>query len=353
MKIAVLISGGVDSSVALALLKEQGYDVTAFYLKIWLEDELSSLGTCPWQEDLRYVTATCDQLSVPLEIVSLQQEYWDHIVTYTIAEVKAGRTPNPDIFCNAKVKFGFFLQHIDTGYEKVATGHYAQSVQHGTQWLLKKSPDAIKDQTYFLSYLRQEQLARSMFPIGHLAKKQVREYAHSLNLPAKDRKDSQGICFLGKFKFSEFIRHHLGEQRGDLIEFESGKKIGTHNGFWYYTSGQRQGIGLAGGPWYVVDKNIDENLVFISRTYYTSDKIRRSFYLQDVNWFLGGIPEKKELSVKIRHGVSAYKCGIELYKNGMLAVNLSDNDQGIAPGQFAVFYDDDDCLGGGIIRTCL
>ena len=244
MKVAVLVSGGVDSSVALQLLKSQGYDVTAFYLKIWLEDELSYLGDCPWENDLSFVKQVCEQLDVPLEVVSLQKEYKDEVVAYTIAEVKAGRTPNPDILCNQRIKFGLFLDKIDPSFEKIASGHYAQvCVKDGIVELLQ-SPDPIKDQTYFLSHLSQQQLKRVMFPIGHMQKSELRALAHEFNLPNKDRKDSQGICFLGKFKFSDFIRHHLGMQTGKMIESETGTVMGNHDGFWFYTIGQRQGLGL-------------------------------------------------------------------------------------------------------------
>lgn len=354
MKVAVLVSGGVDSSVALALAKQQGHDVTAFYLKIWLEDELSSLGECPWEEDLNHVRAVCAQLDVPLEIIPLQQEYWDHVVSYTIAQVKAGRTPNPDVFCNQKVKFGFFLQKIDPSYEKIATGHYAQLHQEGSVYFLKESPDPIKDQTYFLAYLRQDQLARCMFPIGHLTKPQVRAVAQKLDLPNKDRKDSQGICFLGKFKFSEFIQHYLGQRVGSLIEWETKKKIGEHHGFWFYTIGQRQGLGLAGGPWYVVNKDPDKNIVYVSRNYYAEDKIRNTFEIQEINWFAGHVPDNQEmLMVKIRHGAHKYPCVIQEFVDERqrygVRVTLSGSDQGIAPGQFAVFYKGDLCLGSGII----
>ena len=248
MKIAVLLSGGVDSSLALRLLHDQGHDVTAFYLKIWLEDETSFLGTCPWQEDVTYAQTVCDQIGVPLEIVPLQKEYYETVVSYTLAEIKAGRTPNPDVFCNAFIKFGLFYDYIDQSFDRVATGHYAQVCHHEGQTELIASPDPVKDQTYFLAYLNQKQLSRALFPIGHLYKEQVRELAHQYDVPAKDRRDSQGICFLGKLKFQEFIRHYLGDRPGDLIEFETGKKLGTHKGFWYHTIGQRQGSGLAGRP---------------------------------------------------------------------------------------------------------
>ncbi|MCK5633269.1 tRNA 2-thiouridine(34) synthase MnmA, partial [bacterium] len=338
MKIAVLLSGGVDSSVALRLLQKQGHDVTAFYLKIWLEDELSYLGSCPWEGDLQQAQAVCDQAQVPLKIISLQKEYWDYVVSYTIAEIKAGRTPNPDVFCNKLIKFGFFLEKIDKSFEKIASGHYAQVIKVGDSYQLHCAPDPIKDQTYFLSYLSQEQLSRLLFPIGHLQKEQVRELAQEFDLPNKDRKDSQGICFLGKLKFSEFIKHHLGEQPGNLVEFESKKTVGKHKGFWFYTFGQRQGIGLAGGPWYVVAKNIKKNIVYISRNYYSDDKRRDNFFVSNLHWISGTAPEKKQLLVKLRHGKKFHQCEIEFQGEKLLGVRLKERDQGIAPGQFAVFY---------------
>lgn len=353
MKIAVLISGGVDSSVALRLLKEQGHDITAFYLKIWLEDELSFLGTCPWEEDLAYVRAVCEQIQVPLEVISLQQEYWDEVVQYTIAEVKAGRTPNPDMLCNQRIKFGAFLKKIDDSFDKVATGHYAQVMIQDGLAQLHTSPDLIKDQTYFLAHLNQQQVARSLFPIGHLDKKQVRALAHEFNLPTKERKDSQGICFLGKLKFSEFLKFHLGERTGNLIEYETGTIVGQHPGFWYYTHGQRQGLGLAGGPWYVVSKNPDANIVYISRQYYTPEKSRDSFEVGSLHWISGTKPNVSHLSVKIRHGQQLYPCTIDFDENNHAVVRLNDHDQGIAPGQFAVFYEGDHCLGTGVIQRSL
>lgn len=359
MKIAVLVSGGVDSSVALRLLRDQGYDITAFYLKIWLEDELSFLGTCPWEEDLAYVRAVCEQAGVPLEVVSFQKEYWNRVVSYTLAEIKQGRTPNPDVMCNQQVKFGAFYDYIGNQFDKVATGHYAQVgliPSYGTQVLLYRSPDAIKDQTYFLSQINQEQLNRALFPIGHLAKEAVREHAQRYDLLNKNRKDSQGICFLGKLKFSDFIRYHVGDQPGALIEYETGKQIGEHKGFWYYTIGQRQGLGLSGGPWYVVSKDVATNSVFISRLYHDPYKARDIFTVSSLNLFGNtSIKNGQEFIIKMRHGPHDHQGHISLLENGDIKVQLSDRDQGIAPGQFAVFYEKYDdkiiCRGGGVISS--
>lgn len=353
MKVAVLVSGGVDSSVALRLLKDQGHEITAFYLKIWLEDELATLGTCPWEDDLSYVRNVCEAAQVPLEVISLQKEYWDHVVSYTIDEIKKGRTPNPDMFCNKTVKFGFFFDKIDASYEKIATGHYAKTVTNNGLTQLHSAPDLVKDQTYFLAYVNQQQLSRIIFPLGDFNKVQVRELAHEFDLANKDRKDSQGICFLGKLKFPEFVKHYLGEKTGDIIEIETNKKIGEHQGFWFYTVGQRSGMGLAGGPWYVVEKDIDKNIIYASRNYYAEDKNRDYCEVVNINWIAGVRPEKNNLKVKLRHGINFHDCSIEYLDATTVRVRLHKRDQGIAAGQFAVFYDENVCLGGGIISKSL
>jgi tRNA-specific 2-thiouridylase len=349
-KIAVLLSGGVDSSVALALLRERGYNVTAFYLKIWLEDELSYLGSCPWEEDLEYAKKVCEKLDVPLKTINLQKEYWDKVVRYAINEVRLGRTPSPDIFCNKFIKFGAFFDKVDGKFDKVATGHYAQVEERDDVFLLKKAVDSLKDQTYFLAHLNQAQLSKIMFPIGALKKEAVRRLAKKYDLPTKDRKDSQGICFLGKIKFSSFIKHHLGTKKGDLIEIETGQKVGEHDGFWYYTVGQRKRIGLSGGPWYVVKKDTGHNIVYISKQYFTSEKKRDTLKISSFNWIGGVKPDKRKMDVKIRHGEYMYKGKLEFIGDDEAIVTLNERDQGLAPGQFTVFYDGDICLGCGVIN---
>ena len=349
MKVAVLLSGGVDSSVSLKLLQTKGYDITAFYLKIWLEDELSFLGSCPWEEDLVYVRELCDREGIKLEVISLQKEYHDRIVTYTINEIRAGRTPNPDILCNKYIKFGVALDYIGDTFDMIATGHYARINKTGDQTELLRSRDLIKDQTYFLAALTSAQLNRIVFPIGCFSKAQVREYARTFCLKNAHRKDSQGICFLGKLKFNEFIHHYLGNRPGPLIEIETDTIVGEHNGFWYYTIGQRQGSGLAGGPWYVVAKDPIKNKVFISRSYYASDKPRDTFYVEHCNWISGKKPNKKTLHVKMRHGPAMNQCTLWAKDDGRTLVTLHNRDQGIASGQFAVFYDGDVCLGSALI----
>ena len=347
--IAVLLSGGVDSSLALRLLVEAGFtNVTAFYIKIWLEEELAFLGDCPWETDIQYARAVCEQVNVPLEIVPLQREYYDRVVQYALRELKAGRTPSPDIFCNEQIKFGAFLEKIDPRFQKVASGHYARIEFRDGKYWLKRAPDPVKDQTYFLSYLTQEQLARILFPVGEYTKRQVRELAHRFNLPTKDRPDSQGICFLGKIKYADFVKAHFGEKPGDIVEMESGKKLGTHRGFWFYTIGQRQGLGLSNGPWYVVGKNAQKNIIYVSHRQNILHYYRRHIVVEDVNW-ISGMPEKRELQVKLRHGPGMQPATIEPLADGRVMVHLAAGDKGAAPGQFTIFYDGDYCLGGGKI----
>lgn len=350
MNIAMLISGGVDSSVALHKLVQQGHTVTAFYLKIWLEDELAFLGTCPWEEDLAYVRAVCDKLKVKVEVISFQKQYWERVVSYTLSEIQKGRTPNPDIMCNQQVKFGAFYELFADQFDAIATGHYAQTrVIDGVTYLCQ-SPDAVKDQTYFLARLSQIQLQKALFPIGHMTKQQLRDYAHAADLPNKARKDSQGVCFLGKLKFSEFVSYHLGEHPGKLVEFETGSILGAHKGVWFYTIGQRQGIGLAGGPWYVVSKDLINHRVYISKNYYEPDKIRDTFEVEDLMW-LSGENKQEEFLVKLRHGPKKIPAKVTYSGHNRAEIVLSQQDQGIASGQFAVLYSGDQCIASGVITS--
>jgi tRNA (5-methylaminomethyl-2-thiouridylate)-methyltransferase len=279
--VALLLSGGVDSSVAFRLLLEEGYDVTPFYLKIWLEDELTHLGECPWEDDINTCHQVCDQVGIDLQTISLQAEYHQRVMQHTLNEASLGRTPNPDILCNSRVKFGCFLEYLKglpNQFDYIASGHYAQ-VKRTTSNIddddngvgvggkstciakLFRAPDPVKDQSYFLCALDQSQLSRLLFPIGHLEKTEVRQLADDFQLPNRHRPDSQGLCFLGKVKFRDFMEINLGKKDGDLVDAVTGEIIGTHHGVWYHTVGQRKGIGpylvpkaTAKGPWYVVAK---------------------------------------------------------------------------------------------------
>ncbi len=351
MKIAMLLSGGVDSSVALALLQQQGHDITAFYLKIWLEDELSYLGECPWEEDLAFARAVCEKLNVPLQVLPLQKEYKETIIAYTIQEVKAGRTPNPDMLCNPYIKFGAFLDAVGKDFDKVATGHYAGLIEKDGIYYLKQVPDPIKDQTYFLARLSQVQLSKALFPLDRYTKQEVRALAEQFDLPTKNRKDSQGLCFLGKITFKDFIKHHVGIRKGPMVVYETGKKIGMHDGFWFYTVGQRQGLGLSHGPWYVVKKDPLTNTLYISNQYHDENKQRDTFTIEDCMW--NTIAPKETFLVKIRHGAQIHSADLFLLSDGRYKVRLQASDQGIAAGQFAVFYQDGSVIGSAVISEGL
>jgi tRNA-specific 2-thiouridylase len=352
MKIAVLLSGGVDSSVALSLLKDEGHELEAFYLKIWLEDELAFLGNCPWDEDIEYAKQVCDKLGVKFSTINMQSDYLETVVDYTISELKAGRTPSPDVLCNKYIKFGKFLEKIDTSWQKVASGHYAQVAFSNDKYFLKKAPDAVKDQTYFLNYLNQEQLSKIVFPIGQYSKKEVRQLAEKYDLANKNRADSQGICFLGKIKFSDFVKYHLGEKEGSIINIDNGKILGKHRGYWYHTIGQRQGLGLGGGPWYVVKKDLDENIIYVSNLNDVENKWRSDLTLCKVNWIskLDNLEDIDNLTIKLRHGPREVACGIKLLEDNRVYVKMQNQDQGVASGQFGIIYYGDYCLGGGVIE---
>ena len=368
----MLISGGVDSSVSLRLLKDEGHDITAFYLKIWLEDEMSFLGECPWEDDLSYIEKVCHDAAVPLVVVPFQKEYWERIVSYTIDEVKRGHTPNPDVLCNTRVKFGAFYEYLleqykDAPFDKIASGHYAQTEIIDGVAYLKRSPDETKDQTYFLSQLTQAQVAKALFPIGGLQKSEVRALAKKYALPNALRKDSQGLCFLGKIRFDEFIKFHLGTKVGDMIDWETKKKVGEHEGFWYYTIGQRKGIKLSGGPWYVIDKDVKKNIVYISNSYRSENTARNTFEVSGLSWISGdpcatakalcdtrsatpGMTDGSGLQVKLRHGALMYPCALKMIGEDKVEVTIDGYDTGIAAGQFAVFYKGEYCLGSGMIE---
>ncbi|KAJ9164361.1 hypothetical protein P3X46_023944 [Hevea brasiliensis] len=362
LRVAVLLSGGVDSSVALHLLHAAGHRCTAFYLKIWFQEDFENFWSeCPWEEDLEYAKAVCDQVDVPLEVVHLTDEYWKYVVSYIIEEYRCGRTPNPDVLCNTRIKFGAFMDAINSmEFDFVASGHYANVIHPSADQInkpsvLELSKDMVKDQTYFLSHLSQTQLKRLIFPLGGMLKDEVRKLATQFDLPNKDRKDSQGICFLGKIKFSEFVARHIGEMEGIILEAETGDFLGSHRGFWFYTIGQRQGLRLPGGPWYVVEKDVKNNVVFVSRNYFSFDKRRRLFRVGSLRWFSGLPPEKMhKLQCKVRHGPGFYDCSVEIQpgevgSEDVAVVHLFEDDQGLAAGQFAAFYQGRTCIGSGVI----
>jgi tRNA-specific 2-thiouridylase len=348
-RIAMLASGGVDSSVALCRLVEEGeHQITAFYLKIWLEDELAFLGSCPWEEDLGFLREVCDGLDVPLEIVPLQRQYFETVIGYVVRELEAGRTPSPDVVCNRSIKFAAFVDQIDPSFELVASGHYARTQAREDGVHLLRGADPVKDQTYFLSQLQQAQLARCRFPIGGLLKSEVRAEAARRSLPNCDRPDSQGICFLGRVPYDAFIEFHLGELPGEIRELGSSRVLGEHRGYWYHTIGQRRGLGLSGGPWYVVDKDVARNRVIVVHADRLVDHRRDVLTVPRPNWIVAP-PTRSRLQLRVRHGEAVTPCQITSSTSGSVEIRLAGGDPGIAPGQFAVLYDGPECLGGGAI----
>ena len=353
MRIAVLISGGVDSAVVVHKLFNEGHDLTLFYIRISNDTDE---GECSAEEDIEMCELIAHKYNLPFHVVSLHEEYWDYVMDYTLKTVKKGLTPHPDMMCNKLIKFGFFEERWGKDFDKTATGHYASVIEKNDTFFLATAKDPVKDQTDFLAQISEEQLSHLLFPLGDIPKSEVRKIALEANLPNANRKDSQGICFLGKINYRDFIKRHLGIREGDVIEFESGKKIGIHNGYWFYTIGQRKGLGLGGGPWFVVKKDIPKNIIFVSKGYDTPLQYGREIKIVDPNW-IGSDPfqlanNDVKVAFKIRH-VADFNTGI-LKKaiDGNSFILISDQDvQGIAPGQFAIIYSADKkiCFGSGLI----
>ena len=301
--IAALVSGGVDSSVVVHLLCEQGYKPSLFYIKIGMDG--AEYMDCSAEEDIELATATARRYGLPLEIVDLHREYWDNVAAYAIDKIRKGQTPNPDVMCNKLIKFGCFEQRVGKDFDFTATGHYATTLLRDRKIWLGTAKDPVKDQTDFLAQIDYLQVSKLMFPIGHLMKHEVREIAQNAKLPNARRKDSQGICFLGKINYNDFVRRFLGEKEGAVVEWETGKRIGTHRGYWFHTIGQRKGLGLGGGPWFVIKKNIEENIIYVSHGYDTEAQYGTEFSLSDFHFITGNPWEEGSnevnITFKIRH----------------------------------------------------
>lgn len=353
MKIAALVSGGVDSSVVVHQLKEAGYDPTIFYIRIGMEDKDGYID-CPAEEDIEITSYIARKYGCKMEIVSLHDEYWENVVSYTIEGVRRGLTPNPDIMCNKMIKFGCFEQKWGHLFDKIATGHYATTTERDDKIFLSTAADHVKDQTYFLGQVDYMQVSKLMFPIGDLQKSEVREIAAAQNLPSAKRKDSQGICFLGKINYNDFIKRYLGEKPGKIVELETGKVVGQHKGYWFHTIGQRKGLGLSCGPWFVIKKDIEQNIVYVSNGYDPETQYGKVVNLQGFNFITedpwGNFEGEKEIAFKIRH-TPDFTFGKLKKINDIYRIESEEKIQGIAAGQFGVIYDKDCkiCHGSGMI----
>ena len=352
MNIATLISGGVDSSVVVHLLKESGITPSLFYIKIGMDDD--ELLHCSSEEDIEMASLVARKYGCKLEVVDLHKDYWDNVVAYTIDKAKKGLTPNPDVMCNKLIKFGVFEQRVGISFDKTATGHYATTIEKDGKVFLGTAKDPVKDQTDFLAQINYLQVSKLMFPIGHLMKSEVRKIAENVQLPSAKRHDSQGICFLGKVNYNDFIRRYLGVKQGPIVELETGRILGHHNGYWFHTVGQRKGLGLSGGPWYVIRKDVESNIVWASKGFEVESQYGYEFAMNDFHFITENPWENAEESVditfKIRHTPEFTKGKIIKTATGYRIVS-EDKLQGIAAGQFGVVYDEASgiCIGSGEI----
>ena len=336
-KIALLLSGGVDSAVALHVLCEQSNKPDCFYIRIASQED--AYLDCTAEEDIEMATALCKKYGVSLEIIDCHKEYWEQVTKYTMEKVKVGLTPNPDVMCNRLIKFGAFDEKKGNEYDIIATGHYATTEvdEEGNKWLCT-SPDPVKDQTDFLCQLYPWQLKKAIFPIGHMKKEEVREIAEREHLINAKRKDSQGICFLGKINYNDYVKKYLGENPGLVIDIETGKKLGMHKGLWFHTIGQRHGLGFGGGPWFAVKKNIKKNILFVSKGYNPKEAYKQEFKIHGMNWLTAPV-DAKEICFKIRHTSDYLKAEMRDNGDGSFTLVSEQPVHGVAPGQFCVIYD--------------
>ncbi len=403
-RVAALLSGGVDSSVAVALLVEQGVRPDLWYIQIGPDRDQTDF-TCTIEEDLEMARAVAYKYGLPLQVIDLHKDYWEKVVDYTMSRVRAGLTPNPDVMCNRLIKFGVFDERVGKDYDIIATGHYAtteeevvevsgndngngnenhssaatnlstikegnnsstcQLVNSSTRQLtwLCTSPDPVKDQTDFLAQLQPWQLQKACFPIGHLPKAEVRAIAEREHLLAAHRKDSQGICFLGKIDYNNYIRKFLGEQPGQVIDRKTGRVLGMHRGLWFHTIGQRKGLGFGGGPWYVVEKDMERNILWVVNGYDPIESYSDHFRITAPHWLTidpfcyamspSNAPSPTlSMTIKIRHTPDFCPAEVRLLPNGDLDIHTERPLQGVAPGQFGVLYDTQKhrCYGSGELR---
>jgi tRNA-specific 2-thiouridylase len=355
--IIVGMSGGVDSSVTAMYLLEQGHQVTGLFMKNWEEDDGTEF--CTAMTDLADAQQVCDTLGITLKTANFASEYWDEVFEVFLAEFKAARTPNPDILCNKHVKFKAFLHYAiaELGADYIATGHYARVRETAGRYELLKGLDPAKDQSYFLYTLGQAQLARTLFPIGHLHKTQIRHLAKQAGFANAQKKDSTGICFIGERKFSEFLKRYLPTQAGE-IRTPEGQYLGQHHGLMYYTVGQRQGLGIGGvkntpdEPWYVLAKEVENNVLIVGQGHHHPLMLHNSLIAGQLDWCTQQpLQTTLHCTAKIRYRQTDQACEVIPLPDGQCQVIFQAPQRAITEGQSVVFYQDDVCLGGGIIES--
>ncbi|MFH1170014.1 MAG: tRNA 2-thiouridine(34) synthase MnmA [Candidatus Vogelbacteria bacterium] len=353
LKVFVAMSGGVDSSVAAALLKKAGYDVTGVFIKIWAPE----LSACDWREERRDAMRVAARIGVPLLTFDLSADYKKLVIDYLLKEYRAGRTPNPDVMCNKEIKFGiFYREALKRGADYIATGHYAQNQLLGSSFQLLASADKAKDQTYFLWTLTSEILTKTLFPIGKYKKPKVRKLATKFGLVNAEKPDSQGLCFLGKINFKDFLEQYLPKKKGKVLD-EMGKEIGEHNGAYFYTIGERHGFRVTAqtpnaAPLYIIAKDIKKNILVVSAQPVASQSARREIMLNSVNWISGASPaSNKIIKARIRYRAPLVACRVENLTGHRARVTFTKPLFGATPGQSCVFFDSLGltCLGGGVI----
>lgn len=352
-KIIVGLSGGVDSSVAALMLLEQGFEVEALFMKNWEEDDKD--GFCSAKQDLSDAQKVADKLGIKLHTINFSADYWEQVFAHFLQEHKKGRTPNPDVLCNQKIKFSVFLQHaLSLGADKIATGHYARITKNTQGYQLKTGLDEDKDQSYFLHLLNQKQLSKSLFPLGEISKTQVRQIATKNALITANKKDSTGICFIGERPFADFLQTYLPKTPGDIVD-ENGQFIKHHDGLAFYTIGQRKGLEIGGGfghsnePWFVIDKDIKHNKLVVAQG--DNPALYHQSLTASKSHWIGKTPTLPlKCSAKIRYRQPAQKCVINSDNKQQLQLSFSQKQRAITPGQSVVFYADEVCLGGAIIE---